>query len=127
MGCIKKNTEICNQYFSEFGFMKYRLKIEIEYLLFIIKLLKINISSININEISNIINNFNPKECLIIKDYEKKCNHDVKSIEYYIRNNSKINKENYIEIINKLELNTEEKNLLFNLTHKNYIGNALSI
>lgn len=115
-GRYKKNTEICNEYFSEFGFMKYRLKIEIEYLLFIIKLLKIDISTININEISNIINNFNPKECLIIKDFEKKCNHDVKSIEYYIR-----------EKINKLNIKNINNLIHFGLTSQDINNMAITI
>ena len=49
--------------------------------------------------IENIGHDFNIKECLKIKEYEKKINHDVKAIEYYLRDKfEKYNINQYIHL-----------------------------
>lgn len=84
-GRYRNKTSILNHYFSELGFIKYRLTVEIKYLLFLSKKLKINIKEEEIDSINNIIKNFDCQECMRIKLYEYDCNHDVKAIEYYLR------------------------------------------
>ena len=97
-GRYYKYTSILRNYFSEYAFIKYRLYIEIEYLIFLLENKRV-LQSINLEDIfnkyslteifriiKNIYINFNPEECLKIKEIEKKTNHDVKSIEYYIKN-----------------------------------------
>jgi adenylosuccinate lyase len=87
-------TKNINEYFSEYGFMKYRLEVEIKYILFISDFLpeiyKHEMSPQSKDEIYNIFNNFSIDDCKRIKEIEKVCNHDVKSVEYFIR--EKLNK-----------------------------------
>ena len=81
----QKTKALCN-YFSEYGLIKYRIYIEIKYLVFLLgKINNHNLTNNEINDIVNIIYKFNYKESKIVKNHEKKCNHDVKAIEYYIR------------------------------------------
>ena len=84
-GRYRNKTSILNHYFSELGFIKYRLTVEIKYLLFLSKKLNITIKEKEIVRINNIIKNFDCQECMRIKLYEHDCNHDVKAIEYYLR------------------------------------------
>jgi len=81
-------TSILKDYFSEYALFKYRLSIEIKYLVNLIKILNprdVTIICI-IPKIEEILTNFSPKECMEIKIIEKKINHDVKAVEYYIKN-----------------------------------------
>jgi adenylosuccinate lyase len=84
-GRYKKKTRDLNTFFSEYGLIKYRLMIEIKYLILLINILKLEVSNKEHEKINNIIYKFNYNEANKIKEYEKKCNHDVKAIEYYIR------------------------------------------
>lgn len=73
-------------YFSEFALIKKRLFIEIEYL----KLLSKNQIIRKITEkedkfLESFINNFNEQDCLKIKEIEKIINHDVKAVEYFLK------------------------------------------
>ena len=89
-GRYQKKTKILKDYFSEYGLIKYRLTIEIKYLIFLLGRINTNtITNNQINNIASIIYNFNYKEAIAIKNYEKKCNHDVKSVEYFIRDKLK--------------------------------------
>ena len=66
---------------SEYAFIKYRVKVEVEYFIYIVKLLK----SIDLSHVKSIYNKFTIEECQKIKDIEQTINHDVKSIEYYVK------------------------------------------
>ncbi|QCI24340.1 adenylosuccinate lyase [Buchnera aphidicola (Muscaphis stroyani)] len=84
------DTELLRDIFSEFSFLKYRLKVEIEWfkkIVLISKELKINsIKSEKLLLIDNILNKFNEKDAKFIKRLEKKTNHDVKALEYFLKN-----------------------------------------
>lgn len=72
--------------FSEYGLIKYRVKIEVEWLKFI--LIEYNFDKINNNElkiIDDIYTNFEVSDAHKIKDIEKQTNHDVKAVEYFIK------------------------------------------
>ncbi|MBL0745466.1 adenylosuccinate lyase [Chryseolinea lacunae] len=74
-------------YFSEFGLMRYRVQVEIEYLIS----LSTAITELEdfpvhkINEIRKIYKNFTELQALEIKEIEKTTNHDVKAVEYFIK------------------------------------------
>ncbi|WP_422667189.1 adenylosuccinate lyase [Buchnera aphidicola] len=88
-GRYQKSTESLKNIFSEFSFLKYRLNVEIQWFKKIISLSKkLNIKSINKEEnifLDNILSNFNEKDAILIKNIEKKTNHDVKAIEYFLK------------------------------------------
>ena len=72
------------EYFSEYALFKYRVGVEIDY--FIKLCNNLNITTIDINYLNSIKNEFNKQECLKIKQIESEINHDVKSVEMYILN-----------------------------------------
>ncbi len=79
-------------YFSEYGLFKYRVWIEIEYFISLSKLgLKPfpEISKENQTFLRTIYQNFNEEDAYQIKEIEKTTNHDVKAVEYFIKNKLK--------------------------------------
>ena len=73
---------------SEFGLNRFRVKVEIEWfkLLFTIKEMELPQLSIKeIEALDNIVANFNVDSCTQIKLIEASTNHDVKAVEYYIK------------------------------------------
>tara|TARA_B100000497_G_C7693585_1_gene422586 strand:- start:639 stop:2003 length:1365 start_codon:yes stop_codon:yes gene_type:complete len=79
-------------YFSEYGLFKYRVWIEIEYFISLSKLgLKPfpEISKENQTFLKTIYQNFNEEDAYQIKEIEKTTNHDVKAVEYFIKNKLK--------------------------------------
>ncbi|QIQ41851.1 MAG: adenylosuccinate lyase [Buchnera aphidicola (Microlophium carnosum)] len=94
-------TILLRNIFSEFGFLKYRLNVEIQWLKKIIntpQILEIqNIQHTEILFLDNIIKEFNEHDAILIKNIEKKTNHDIKALEYFLKN--KISKsKNLFEI-----------------------------
>lgn len=81
-GRYKNNVAPLVEFFSEYAYIKYRLWIEVDYL---IELLKRNGKPDDYKDIKEISTDFDFQECLKIKKIEQKVNHDVKSIEYYIK------------------------------------------
>ncbi len=79
-------------YFSEYGLFKYRVWIEIEYFISLSQLeLKPFplLSEENQTFLRAIYQNFNEKDAQEIKEIEKTTNHDVKAVEYFIKNKLK--------------------------------------
>lgn len=118
-GRYYKITKDLNIYFSEFAFIKYRLKVEIKYLIELSKINIIKLSFNDINFLNSIIDNFTIEECGKVKDYEKITNHDVKSIEYYIKD----------KLIEKNFDSTVINHIHFGLTSQdvNSTGNILTL
>lgn len=88
-------TNELKNFFSEYAYIKYRLFIELQYLLQFLDFTEnkyyTNETKSNIQKIFNEINNnFNMNECQKIKQIEENTKHDVKAIEYYIRNKLEI-------------------------------------
>ena len=85
-GRYNSKTKNLSEYFSEFGFMKYRVEVEIKYFLFLASRLQ-QLKEIDIlarYNIYKIWTNFSLKDCELIKGFERKCCHDVKAVEYFI-------------------------------------------
>ena len=74
-------------YFSEFALMKYRIQVEIEYLI----ALSGSVSELDdfpvyrLKDLRGIFKNFTEEKAEEIKEIEKTTNHDVKALEYYIK------------------------------------------
>ncbi len=87
-GRYKGKTESLAAYFSEFALIKYRVKVEIEYFKHLIEN-KIGILSEfpvdKMNALDNIVSNFSIENGQKVKDIEKITNHDVKAVEYFIK------------------------------------------
>ena len=90
-GRYAKRTNELNMFFSEFALIKYRTYIECQYLFELEKIGLININSVSQYILNHLINNFSIDDAKEIKLIETKTNHDVKAIEYFLRD--KIGKE----------------------------------
>lgn len=82
-------TETLRPIFSEYGLMKARIKVELEWLKSLAKEPKIGeippFSNATINEINQVINHFSLEQATEIKKIEATTNHDVKAIEYWLK------------------------------------------
>ena len=73
-------------YFSEYSFIRYRILIEIEYLIALSKIDLIdNFSPEETAYLKSIYQDFNMEDAKKVKQIESKIKHDVKSIEYYLK------------------------------------------
>ncbi|MEP2667879.1 MAG: adenylosuccinate lyase [Cyclobacteriaceae bacterium] len=87
-GRYASTTAPLSEYFSEQGLMKYRVLVEIEYF---IALCESNLPELasfpkdKIEAIRGVYRNFNDENALEIKRIEKTTNHDVKAVEYFIK------------------------------------------
>jgi len=74
-----------DEYFSEYALMKYRVFIEIEYFLFLAKENFFILTPKAKKELKNIANTFTLKDALAIKEIEKTTHHDIKAVEYFLK------------------------------------------
>jgi adenylosuccinate lyase len=91
-GRYKNKVEELEQFFSEFALIEFRVFVEIQYLIALweIGLKELSgLSDHDVESISLIHSTFNINEAENIKEIEKSTNHDVKAVEYYIKNKMK--------------------------------------
>jgi len=87
-GRYRNTTQELAKYFSEYGLIKYRVFVEIEYF---IALCDINLPGLtdfnkaHYNQLRAVYLNFGETDAQEIKDTEKVTNHDVKAVEYFIK------------------------------------------
>lgn len=83
-----KSLELAN-YFSEFALIKYRVFVEVEYFIALCELplpaLKDAYDEKIFHGLRNIYENFSVQDAQTIKDIEKSTNHDVKAVEYFLK------------------------------------------
>ena len=94
-GRYENSVKELSVYFSESALIKYRLKIEIEYLIALSKEKGIKelpaLKKQEQSRLRKIYLNFNSSVAKTIKSIEKTTNHDVKAIEYYIQSKTRKN------------------------------------
>jgi adenylosuccinate lyase len=72
--------------FSEYGLIRHRVFIEIQWLKFLLTDLKLFKAEIpDIEKLNQIAEEFTPEDAHRVKEIEKKTNHDVKAVEYFIK------------------------------------------
>jgi adenylosuccinate lyase len=120
-GRYRVKTDVLSKYFSEFALIKYRLRVEIEYL--------ISLGDNNLegfpsftdkqrDNLREIYKNFKLSDAEKIKDIEKLTNHDVKAVEYFIK-----------ECLDSIDLSDIKEFVHFGLTSQdiNNTANPLSL
>ena len=102
-GRYHSKTKALQAYFSEFGLIKYRVVVEVEYF---IALCEIPLPSLDglsdqkKEELRNIYKAFSEEDANWIKETEKTTNHDVKAVEYFLKDKMKaIGLESQLEFI----------------------------
>ena len=87
-GRYHTTTQALSNYFSEYALIKYRVFVEIEYFIALCDLplpqLK-NFDKTQYDNLRNIYQTFSADDALLIKEIEKTTNHDVKAVEYFIK------------------------------------------
>ncbi|MDB5230250.1 MAG: adenylosuccinate lyase [Chitinophagaceae bacterium] len=72
-------------YFSEYALMKYRVLVEIEYFIFLSEKKFFKLSAAAKKQLQNIAFNFSMEDAEAIKKIEAVTNHDVKAVEYFLK------------------------------------------
>lgn len=80
-------TQSLTPYFSEYGLIYYRVRVEVEYLIALTGVLPDlkNFPKGKIADLQNIYTKFNEADAVSIKEIEKTTNHDVKAVEYFLK------------------------------------------
>ncbi len=87
-GRYANKTKKAGDYFSEYALIKYRVFVEIEYLIALLGTESKYLPTITqeaVDKVKSIYTDFNLASAQTIKDTEKVTNHDVKAVEYYIK------------------------------------------
>ena len=87
-GRYRSKTEPLADYFSEYALIRYRIRVEIEYFITLCELPLPQLAGIDHNlfePLRDIYRSFSPSDAVRVKDIEKVTNHDVKAVEYYIK------------------------------------------
>jgi len=85
-GRYRKQVQHLYEYFSEYALMKYRVLVEIEYLLFLERKKFFKFSSKTIKYLNKLAEDFGTEDAQEIKQIEYTTNHDVKAVEYFLKN-----------------------------------------
>ena len=119
-GRYRSKTESLAKYFSEFGLIKYRVQVEVEYLIYLnsigLKGFDTPFSSEQVSALRGIYQNFTEAMALTIKETEKTTNHDVKAVEYFLKAE-----------LDKLNLSHEKEWVHFGLTSQDINNTAIPL
>lgn len=87
-GRYRAKTKSLSPYFSEFGLIQYRVRVEVEYFIALCEIplpqLRHFPSSL-FEELRSVYKHFNLEQAQAIKEIEKVTNHDVKAVEYFLK------------------------------------------
>ena len=126
-GRYSNQTTHLSEFFSEKALIKYRLKVEVEYF---IKLTLTGIDQLknwnvkNNSSLRDIYKNFDNNDCDQVKTLEKITNHDVKAVEYFLKEKFKsLGYEEYSEFIHFGLTSQDINNTAIPLSFKEYIVN----
>jgi len=87
-GRYRSKTESLADYFSEYALIRYRVRVEIEYFITLCELPLPQLESFNSNlfeQLRDIYRNFDEASAARVKEIESITNHDVKAVEYFIK------------------------------------------
>jgi len=115
-GRYRDKTDELAAFFSEYALIKYRVRVEVEYF---IALCEADIHSLrNVDrqmfaKLRALYENFTEEDALRIKEIEKTTNHDVKAVEYFLK-----------EKFDHLELSDQKEFIHFGLTSQDINNTA---
>lgn len=125
-GRYSGKVESLNQYFSEAALMRYRILVEIEWFIYLFNELELEgtrlLKPTELRLLRGIYEAFDVNDAKRVKEIEKTTNHDVKAVEYFIKEKIKgSDVENYSEFIH-FSCTSEDIN---NLSYSCMIRDAL--
>lgn len=118
-GRYQAQAKALSEFFSEFALIKYRVKIEIEYFIALCNLPLPQLQEFNKDNYSwlrKIYENFSIEDAQQIKEIEKITNHDVKAVEYFIK-----------QAFEKLGLKQYQEFIHFGLTSQDINNTAIPL
>jgi adenylosuccinate lyase len=107
-GRYRSKTDSLAAYFSEFALIRYRVQVEIEYFIALCELPLPQLKNVNTSvfgQLREVYKNFTIDNAQSIKDIEKVTNHDVKAVEYFLK-----------EVFDRLGLDQYKEFIHFGLT-----------
>ena len=87
-GRYREKTQELSSYYSEYALIRYRIQVEIEYFISLCELPLPQLKSFNevhFDSLRKIYKDFTPSDAERVKEIESVTNHDVKAVEYYIK------------------------------------------
>ena len=118
-GRYSKQTSVLSTFFSELGLIKYRVRVEVEYFIALCDLPLPQLDSFDkskYSDLRNLYTNFTEADAQKIKETEKVTNHDVKAVEYFIK-----------EAFDKLGLSEFKEFIHFGLTSQDINNTAIPL
>lgn len=118
-GRYYKTAHPLAQYFSEYALIQYRIRVEIEYYIALCKLPLPQLKDFpreKFEDLRNIYKNFGEKDAKRVKEIEKTTNHDVKAVEYIIK-----------EKMDELNLGAYKEFVHFGLTSQDINNTAIPL
>ena len=91
-GRYARQTEPLREYFSEYALIKYRVRIEIEYFIALCEIPLPQLADFDHSKfeaLRDIYRDMTPEDAAKVKEIEKVTNHDVKAVEYFIKDRFK--------------------------------------
>ena len=91
-GRYARQTEPLREYFSEYALIRYRVRVEIEYFIALCNIPLPQLADFDKSRfefLRDIYRNMTPEDAAKVKDIEKVTNHDVKAVEYFIKDRFK--------------------------------------
>ena len=115
-GRYRKQLSHLDEYFSEYALIKYRVLIEIEYFLFLSDKRFFKLSSKQKVQLKRVAEDFHLSDAQQIKQIEATTNHDVKAVEYFLK-----------EQLDKIELSHLKEWVHFGLTSQDINNTAIPL
>lgn len=87
-GRYRNKTQALADYFSEYALIRYRVRVEIEYFISLCELPLPQLEQFDhklFKRLRDIYRDFNEESAQRVKDIEKVTNHDVKAVEYFLK------------------------------------------
>ena len=87
-GRYRGKTDVLASYFSEFALIKYRVRVEVEYFIALCELPLPQLEGVDkgvFETLRDIYRNFSEADAVRIKEIESVTNHDVKAVEYFLK------------------------------------------
>ena len=92
-GRYRNQLSQLGEYFSEFALMKYRIRVEVDYFLFLAEKKFFAVSAGTEKQLRSIVENFSLEDAREIKKTERITNHDVKAVEYFLKARLELGKD----------------------------------
>lgn len=84
-GRYRQQVHHLDEYFSEYALIRYRVIVEVEYLFFLAQKKFFRLPAGAVKHLNYIKDEFSPEMALQVKEIERTTNHDVKAVEYFLK------------------------------------------